>query len=136
MYQHFIPNYGSLIFHCTDTQHFVYLLISLRTFKLFPLFGYECCCYELLCRSFVWKSLSHVRLFVIPWTDYTVHGLLQDRIVEWVAVPFSSGSSQPRDQTQVSHIVADSLPAELLYIFSIFLCLYQGVELMGHLVTF
>ena len=37
--------------------------------------------------------------------DYRVHGILQARILEWVAVPFSRGSSQPRDQTQVSHIV-------------------------------
>ena len=37
--------------------------------------------------------------------DYTVHGILQARILEWVAVPFSRGSSQPRDWTQVSHIV-------------------------------
>ena len=37
-------------------------------------------------------------------TDYTVHGILQARILEWVAVPFSRGSSQPRDRTQVSHI--------------------------------
>ena len=29
--------------------------------------------------------------------DYTVHGVLQARILEWVAVPFSRGSSQPRD---------------------------------------
>ena len=31
-------------------------------------------------------------------------GILQDRILDWVAFPFSRGSSQPRDQTQVSHI--------------------------------
>ena len=36
--------------------------------------------------------------------DYEVHGILHARILEWVAVPFSRGSSQPRDQTQVSHI--------------------------------
>ena len=30
------------------------------------------------------------------------HGILQDRILEWVAVPFSSGYPQPRDRTQVS----------------------------------
>ena len=36
--------------------------------------------------------------------DYTVHGILQARILEWVAFPFSMGSSQPRDQTQVSRI--------------------------------
>ena len=46
--------------------------------------------------------------------DYTVHGILQARILEWVAFPFSRGSSQPRDQTQVSGIagIPDSLPAE------------------------
>ena len=37
--------------------------------------------------------------------DYIVHGILQARILEWVAFPFSRGSSQPRDWTQVSHIV-------------------------------
>ena len=36
--------------------------------------------------------------------DYTDHGILQARILEWVAFPFSRGSSQPREQTQVSHI--------------------------------
>ena len=34
----------------------------------------------------------------------TVHGILQARILEWVAFPFSRGSSQPRDWTQVSCI--------------------------------
>ena len=36
--------------------------------------------------------------------NYTVHGILQVGILEWGAVPFSRGSSQPRDGTQVSHI--------------------------------
>ena len=36
--------------------------------------------------------------------DYTVHGILQARIREWVAFPFSRGSSQPRNRTQVSRI--------------------------------
>ena len=35
--------------------------------------------------------------------NYTVHGILQVRILERVAVLFSRGSSQPRDRTQVSH---------------------------------
>jgi len=34
----------------------------------------------------------------------TVHGILQARILEWVGLPFCRRSSQPRDQTQVSHI--------------------------------
>ena len=42
----------------------------------------------------------------------SVHGILQARILEWVAIPFSRGSSQPRDQTEVSHIAADSLLSE------------------------
>ena len=45
-------------------------------------------------------------------TNYTVHGILQARILEWVAFPFSRGSSQPRDQIQVPALQADSLPAE------------------------
>ena len=32
----------------------------------------------------------------------SVHGILQARILEWVAIPFSRGSSQPRDPTRVS----------------------------------
>ena len=36
--------------------------------------------------------------------DYTVHGILQARILEWVAVPFFRASFQPRDQTQVFRI--------------------------------
>ena len=55
-----------------------------------------------------WKSLSHVQLFATPWT--VAHhaplnqGILQARILEWVAVPFSRWFSQPRHWTQVSHI--------------------------------
>ena len=36
--------------------------------------------------------------------DSCVHEILQARILEWVAIPFSRGSSQPRDQTWVSCI--------------------------------
>ena len=32
--------------------------------------------------------------------DYRVHGILQARILEWIAFPFSRGSSQPRDQSR------------------------------------
>ena len=42
--------------------------------------------------------------------DYTppvsfVHGIFQAELWEWVAIPFSRGSSQIKNQTQVSHIV-------------------------------
>ena len=36
--------------------------------------------------------------------DYTIHGILQARILEWVAFPLSRGSSQPRNWTQASCI--------------------------------
>ena len=36
--------------------------------------------------------------------EYTAHGILQARILEWVAFPFFRVSSQPKDQTQVFHI--------------------------------
>ena len=34
--------------------------------------------------------------------DYTLHGILQASILEWVTFPFYKGSSQPRDQIQAS----------------------------------
>ena len=44
--------------------------------------------------------------------DFSVHGILLARILEWVAIPFSMGSSQPRDQTWVSPLQTDSLLSE------------------------
>ena len=35
---------------------------------------------------------------------FPIHGILQARILEWVAISFSRGSSQPRDRTQASRI--------------------------------
>ena len=50
------------------------------------------------------KLLSHVRFCATDPMDYTVYGILQARILEWVTFPLSRGSSQPRDGIQVSHI--------------------------------
>ena len=44
--------------------------------------------------------------------DYTVRGILQDRVLEWVAFPFSMGSSQPGIEVRFPALQADSLPAE------------------------
>ena len=57
----------------------------------------------------LWRTIWQVKVAQLCLTlcdprDYTVHGILQARILEWVAFPFSRGSSQPRDWTQVSHI--------------------------------
>ena len=45
--------------------------------------------------------------------DYTVHGILQTRILERLAViPFSRGSSQPSDRARYPSLQVNSLPAE------------------------
>ena len=49
-------------------------------------------------------------------SDPSVHGILQARILEWVAIPFFRGSSWPKDRTQVSH------PAGRFFIFPAQIC--------------
>ena len=44
--------------------------------------------------------------------DYTVHGILQARTLEWVAFPFPRGSSNPAIEPRSPTLQADSLPAE------------------------
>ena len=54
------------------------------------------------------KSLSRVQLcdtMDCSLPQSSVHGIFQARILEWVAISFSRGSSWPRDRTQVSHTV-------------------------------
>ena len=51
-----------------------------------------------------WMKVAQSCLTLCDPMDYTVHGILQARILEWVAIPFSRGSSRPRDWTQVSRI--------------------------------
>ena len=43
---------------------------------------------------------------------FSLHGILQARILEWVAISFSRGASQPRDQTWVSCIAGRRLTSE------------------------
>ena len=74
------------------------------------------------------RSFSHVQLFVTPWTG---HGILQARILEWVAILFSRGSSQPGIKPRSPWVLqepwfpskklqADSLPPkpQLLLLYS------------------
>ena len=57
----------------------------------------------------VLSHFSHIQLFATLWTVTCQAplsmGILQTRTLEWIAMPFSRGSSQPRDRTQVSCIV-------------------------------
>ena len=70
---------------------FIFLLFNLKTF-----FVYE----KALSSSIERISLSYIWLFATP--GFSVSGILQTTILEWVAFPFSRGSFQPRDRTQVS----------------------------------
>ena len=51
--------------------------------------------------------------------DYRVREIFQARILEWVSFPFSRGSSQPRDQTYVSHI-AGTINSRAIIMFNIY----------------
>ena len=50
------------------------------------------------------KKLAQLCPTVCDSMDYTARGILQTRILEWVAFPFSRGSSQPRQESWVSCI--------------------------------
>ena len=58
----------------------------------------------MLLRKRVKAKVTQSCLTLCDPMDYKVHGILQARILEWVAIPFSRGASQPRDRTQVSCI--------------------------------
>ena len=59
-------------------------------------------------RSCFVLMLSRVHLFCNPMDcsvpGSSVHGIFQARVLEWIAFPFSRGSSQPRDRARVSRI--------------------------------
>ena len=94
------------------TDHSVYLLAFLKTegtnniqhnrtksehLNIYYIIVCVCVCY----------SFSRVQLFATPWTVacwLLCPWILQARILEWVAIPFSRGSFGPRDQTHVSCI--------------------------------
>ena len=53
-----------------------------------------------VCVCVIWKLIGCVQLFVTPWTPLSM-AILQARILEWVAMPSSSGYSQPSNWSQV-----------------------------------
>ena len=75
-----------------------------------------CTCYSESPNIYV-KLVARLCLTLWDPTDWSlpvssVHGILQERILEWLAMPFYRGSSQLRDWIQVSHIAGRSLPSE------------------------
>ena len=62
---------------------------------------FDCCWNAMLCHFY---SVNKIDL-ISESESRSVHGILQARTLEWVTVPFSRGSSQPRDWTLISCIV-------------------------------
>ena len=75
--------------------------LALRTFLHLTLFTFSCGCSLI---SLMKVKVAQSCLTLCNPMNHTVHGILQARILEWVAFPFSRGPYQPRDWTQVSHI--------------------------------
>ena len=75
-------------------------------------YGIFCCYSSYESESKAKAKVAQSYLTLCDPMDYTVHEILQARILEWVAFPFSRGSSQHRDWIQSLALQADSLPAE------------------------
>ena len=65
-----------------------------------------------LCDSKVKVKVIHFCPTLCDPMDYTVHGILQARILEWVAVPSPGDLPNPGIQPKSPALQADSLPAE------------------------
>ena len=80
------------------------------------------------------KLLSHVRLCDLmdcSLLGSSVHGIFQARILEWVAIFFSRGSSRPRDWTQVSRIAGTHFTICTTWEAQVFMCLNTRMFLNG-----
>ena len=64
-------------------------------------------CFSQYVSSHMKVKVTQLRLTLCDPMDYALHGILQARILQWVAFPFSRESFQPRDRIQVSLIVGE-----------------------------
>ena len=102
------PYFVGCIFVLLTVSFMVQKLLSSMRYHLF----FVLCCFVFSLFSLLsqWKSLNSVQLFPTRWTvapsGSSVHGILHKKLLEWIAFPFSRGSSQPGDRTWVS-LIAD-----------------------------
>ena len=86
----------------------VFITFSLQLYNVQRTSGYSLCFISVSLWSAKWEAAWKWKLFscarLCNPMDYIVHEIFQARILECVAFPFSRGSSQPRDRTQVSCI--------------------------------
>ena len=93
-------------------DHFHTLKVNLNWRKLYTSGREKLVCKDVYSRKNITLVLSSiglcilscVQLFVTPWNAAHQPGSFQARILEWVAIFFSSGSSQPRDWTHIFYI--------------------------------
>ena len=103
-FEHFCRNFAFVYFSSSKVS--LFFMGNIKIFFSLSMVNLQChihfrCTAKWI--SFVYaQSLSLVRFFVTPWA--TVHGVSQARILEWVAISCSQGSSWPRDQTHISCI--------------------------------
>ena len=103
---HRTPHSSSLCFYFLKSNP---EKLSVSSFPFLQSLAIACslCCVNL---HYVYV-LGCVRLFSTPRTVAArLHGIFQARILEWVAISYSRGSSQPRDQNCVSCIAGGFLP--------------------------
>ena len=94
---------GGYFLSCFQEERAQHTLFALGVLRGLLYFGYFLkCLYVCICMC---ESLNYVWLSATPWTPgFSVHGILQPRILEGIAISSSRGSSRSRDQTPVSCI--------------------------------
>ena len=105
------------------TQPFQYLTISFslpRSSKQrFHILGspitFKIVCRVCVCATSLWSRLTLCDPMGCSPPGSSVHGILQAGILEWVFMPSSRGSSQPRDQTGISYISVSCISRQVFY---------------------
>ena len=109
-----IPVFKELTFVLSEHMGYpgAYSIFLRRMCIIVLLDGMFCTCLLGLFGVWKWKSLSCVRALCDP-IDNTVHGILQARILEWVAIPFSRDLPKTGSEPRSPAVQADSLPTDL-----------------------
>ena len=101
---------GSSVLNTLPTEHFTSDTVVTKCVQAFPTLSNSAQPAGWLVHACVLNHFSRVQLCVAPWTLWPTRLLcpwiLQARVLEWVAVPSSRGSSQLKDPMRVSRLPA------------------------------